>query len=134
MLLKILPPEHEDFGGDSEFEVRNMAFDIYNLIQSKEVREYLREHRKFKVLEQEVIIRNSYYTIEEKLEFLKQLLVETRDDMTVDKSDMELLEDKIWVDYNDRQIDIISLTYPQLDMCDHFLSYDWIERAEGIRE
>ena len=35
-----------------------MAFDIYNLIQSKEVREYLREHRKFKVLEQEIIIRN----------------------------------------------------------------------------
>ena len=71
-----------------------MAFDVYNLIQSKEVREYLREHRKFKVLEQEVIIRNSYYTIEEKLEFMKQLLAETKDDMTVDKSDMELLEER----------------------------------------
>ena len=72
-----------------------MAFDVYNLIQSKEVREYLREHRKFKVLEQEVIIRNSYYTIEEKLEFMKQLLAETKDAMTVDESDMELLEERV---------------------------------------
>ena len=53
-----------------------MAFDVYNLIQSKEVREYLRKHRKFKALEQEVIIRNSYYTIEQKLEFMKQLLTD----------------------------------------------------------
>ena len=51
-----------------------MAFDVYSLIRSEEVREYLRKHRKFKVLEQEVIIRNSYYTIEQKLEFMKQLL------------------------------------------------------------
>ena len=53
-----------------------MAFDVYSLIRSEEVREYLRKHRKFKVLEQEVIIRNSYYTIEQKLEFMKQLLSE----------------------------------------------------------
>ena len=41
-----------------------MGFDIYDLIKSNEVREYLREHRRFTPLEQEVIIRNSYYTIE----------------------------------------------------------------------
>lgn len=72
-----------------------MAFDVYSLIQSKEVREYLRKNRKFKILEQEIIIHNSYYTIEEKLEFMKQLLAEAQDDRTVDKFDMELLEEKV---------------------------------------
>lgn len=72
-----------------------MAFDIYNLIQSKEVREYLREHRKFKVLEQEIIIRNSYYTIEEKLEFMKQLLADTKDDITVERDEWKLFEEKV---------------------------------------
>ena len=72
-----------------------MAFDIYNLIQSEEVREYLREHRKFKVLEKEIIIRNSYYTIEEKLEFMKQLLADTKVDMTVDRDDWKLFEEKV---------------------------------------
>lgn len=43
-------------------------------------------------------------------------------------------ENKIWVEYNDRQVDIIDLPYPQLDICDHFLTYDWIERAEEIGE
>ena len=41
---------------------------------------------------------------------------------------------KIWVEYNDRPVDVISLTYPQLDMYDKFLSYDWIERAHVIEE
>lgn len=71
-----------------------MAFDIYNLIQSKEVREYLREHRKFKVLEQEIIIRNSYYTIEQKLEFMKRLLTETKEG-TTDDEELEILEEKV---------------------------------------
>ncbi len=70
-----------------------MGFDVYNLIQSKEVREYLRKHRKFKVLEQEVIIRNSYYPIEQKLEFMKQLLCETKE--VVDKEELELLEERV---------------------------------------
>lgn len=72
-----------------------MAFDVYNLIQSREVREFLREHRKFKLLEQEVIIRNSYYTIGQKLEFMKQLLAEAKDDTSVDKSDREIFEEKV---------------------------------------
>lgn len=71
-----------------------MAFDVYNLIQSKEVREYLRKHRKFKALEQEVIIRNSYYTIEQKLEFMKQLLTETKEE-TSDDEELEMLEEKV---------------------------------------
>lgn len=71
-----------------------MAFDVYNLIQSKEVREYLRKERKFKALEQEVIIRNSYYTIEQKLEFMKQLLTETKEE-TSDDEELELLEEKV---------------------------------------
>ena len=48
-----------------------MGFDVYSLIQSEEVREYLQKNRKFKALEQELIIRYSYYTIEQKLEFMK---------------------------------------------------------------
>lgn len=36
-------------------------------------------------------------------------------------------EGKIWVEYNNRQVDIIDLSYPQLDMVDKFLTYDWIE-------
>ena len=71
-----------------------MGFDIYNLIQSKEVREYLRKHRKFNVLEQEVIIRNSYYTIEQKLEFMKLLLKEAKQEF-VDKEELELLENRV---------------------------------------
>ncbi|NLG05713.1 MAG: hypothetical protein GX567_18090 [Clostridia bacterium] len=54
-----------------------MAFDIYNLIRLAEVKNYLRENKKFTVLEQETIIRSSYYPIEEKLKYLKQLLKET---------------------------------------------------------
>lgn len=34
------------------------------------------------------------------------------------------------VEYNDRQEDIIDLSYLQLDMVDKFLTYDWIERAD----
>ena len=71
-----------------------MAFDIYDLIQSKEVREYLRKHRKFKASEQEVIIRNSYYPIEQKLEFMKQLLTETKEESS-DKEELELLEERV---------------------------------------
>jgi len=71
-----------------------MAFDVYDLIQAKEVREYLRKHRKFSVLEQEVIIRYSYYTIEKKLEFMKQLLCETKEE-SVDKGEVELLEERV---------------------------------------
>ena len=71
-----------------------MGFDVYNLIQSKEVREHLRKHRKFKPLEQEVIIRNSYYTIEQKLEFMKQLLVEVRG-RDGDREELELLEERV---------------------------------------
>lgn len=71
-----------------------MAFDVYDLIQSKEVREYLRKHRKFKALEQELIIRYSYYPIEQKLEFMKQLLCETKEE-TVDKEELKLLEEKV---------------------------------------
>ena len=32
-------------------------------------------------------------------------------------------------EYNNRQVDIIDLSYPQLDMYDKFMTYDWIERA-----
>lgn len=71
-----------------------MGFDVYSLIQSEEVREYLRKHRKFKALEQEVIIRNSYYTIEQKLEFMKQLLTKTKEE-TSDDEELELLEEKV---------------------------------------
>lgn len=71
-----------------------MGFDIYNLIRSKEVREHLRKHRKFKPLEQEVIIRNSYYTIEQKLEFMKQLLVEVRG-RDGEREELELLEERV---------------------------------------
>ena len=71
-----------------------MAFDVYRLIRSEEVREYLRKHRKFKVLEQEVIIRNSYYTIEEKLEFMKQLLAEAMKDEE-DKEAIRFLEERV---------------------------------------
>lgn len=71
-----------------------MAFDVYNLIQAKEVREYLRKHRKFSVLEQEVIIRYSYYTIEQKLKFMKQLLYQTKEE-SVDKEELELLEERV---------------------------------------
>ena len=71
-----------------------MAFDVYDLIHSKEVREYLRKHRKFKVLEQEVIIRNSYYTIEQKLEFMKQPLIETKRESCY-KEEMEILEERV---------------------------------------
>lgn len=73
-----------------------MGFDVYNLIQSKEVREHLRKHRKFKPLEQEVIIRNSYYTIEQKLEFMKQLLLDARG-MDRDKEELEILEERMKV-------------------------------------
>ena len=41
-------------------------------------------------------------------------------------------EDKIWVEYQDREIDIIDLSYPQLNFCSKFLTYDWIERADEI--
>ena len=71
-----------------------MGFDIYDLIRSKEVREHLRKHRKFKPLEQEVIIRNSYYTIEQKLGFMKQLLVEVRG-MGGAREELELLEERV---------------------------------------
>ena len=71
-----------------------MAFDVYSLIRSEEVREYLREHRKFKALEQEAIIRNSYYTIEQKLEFMKQLLVEVKESEG-SKEELELLEERV---------------------------------------
>lgn len=71
-----------------------MGFDIYNLIRSKEVREHLRKHRKFKPLEQEVIIRNSYYAIEQKLEFMKQLLVEVRG-MDGAREEQKLLEERV---------------------------------------
>ena len=71
-----------------------MAFDVYDLIRSKEVREYLWKHRKVKVLEQEVIIRNSYYTIEQKLEFMKQLLIETKRESCY-KEELEILEERV---------------------------------------
>jgi len=38
-----------------------MAFDVYGLIRSKEMQTYLRKNRAFTPLEQEFIIRNSYY-------------------------------------------------------------------------
>ena len=41
-----------------------------------------------------------------------------------------IIEDKIWVEYNNRQVDVIDLSYPQLDMFDNLLTYDWIESAE----
>ena len=71
-----------------------MGFDVYSLIRSEEVREYLRKHRKFTVLEQEVIIRNSYYTIEQKLVFMRQLLAEASKDGE-DKGAIRLLEDRV---------------------------------------
>jgi len=43
-------------------------------------------------------------------------------------------ENKIWGENNDRQVDIIDLSYAQLDMCDHFLTYDWVERADEVGE
>ena len=43
-------------------------------------------------------------------------------------------EDKIWVEYNNRQVDIIDLSSPQLDRYDKFLTYDWIERADEVGE
>lgn len=70
-----------------------MEFDIYSLIQSVEVREYLRKWRKFKLLEQDVIIRNSYYTIEQKLKFIKQLVEVTRKDRRNEK-ELKVLEEK----------------------------------------
>lgn len=71
-----------------------MGFDVYSLIQSEEVREYLRKYRKFKILEQEAIIRYSYYTIEQKLEFMKQLLAETKEE-TNDSEELEMLKEKV---------------------------------------
>ena len=72
----------------------SMGFDVYNLIQSKEVREHLRKYRKFKPLEQDIIIRNSYYSIEQKLEFMKQLLDDVRE-MNGEREELELLEERV---------------------------------------
>lgn len=71
-----------------------MEFDIYSLIQSVEMREYLRKYRKFKPLEQEVIIRNSYYPIEQKLMFMKQLVEETRKTKR-NEEELKILEEKV---------------------------------------
>ncbi len=54
-----------------------MAFDIYSIIRSKTVGEHLRKNRIFTALEQEYLIRNSYYSVEQKLVWMKQLLEDT---------------------------------------------------------
>ncbi len=76
-----------------------MAFDVYSLMKSEEVREYLRKNRKFTPLEQEAIIRHSYYPIEEKLKFLKMLLDDTNREKSglwdeTRKEEQRLLEER----------------------------------------
>ena len=68
-----------------------MAFDVYGLIKSEEIREYLRNNVVFRALEQARMIRNSYYSIERKLEFLHQLLEGT---MT-SSADFALMEESV---------------------------------------
>jgi len=68
-----------------------MAFDVYGLIKSEEIREYLRNNVVFRALEQARMIRNSYYSIEMKLEFLHQLLEGT---MT-SSADFALMEESV---------------------------------------
>lgn len=72
-----------------------MGWDIYSLIKSSEVREYFMKNRKFTPLEQEVIIRNSYYSIEQKLEFMKKLLQETISQGQLPEKEIEILAEKV---------------------------------------
>lgn len=51
-----------------------MVFDIYSIIQSKMVGDFLRNNRIFSALEQEYLIRKSYHSIEQKLIWMKELL------------------------------------------------------------
>lgn len=67
-----------------------MAFDVYGLIRSEEMQTYLRKNRAFTPLEQEFIIRNSYYPLEQKIEWLKELLEET-----AECREKEILEERM---------------------------------------
>lgn len=67
-----------------------MAFDVYGLIRSKEMQTYLRKNRVFTPLEQEFIIRKSYYPLEQKLEWMKELLEET-----AECREREILEERV---------------------------------------
>lgn len=97
-----------------------MAFDVYSLMKSEEIREYLRENRQFTPLEQETIIRHSYYPIEQKMEFFRQLLEETN------REEQGLGDDEVM------KVDALDVSYPLLNMCDKYMTYDWIERAEEV--
>lgn len=66
-----------------------MAFDIYSIIHSRTVGEYLRGNRIFSSLEQEFLIRNSYYSVEQKLDWMKQVLE------TAVGSDVPILEERV---------------------------------------
>lgn len=48
-------------------------FNVYDLMHSAEIREYLRTHKTFTPLEQGQIIAKSYYPVEDKISMLRQL-------------------------------------------------------------
>ena len=49
------------------------GFNVYDLMHSAEIREYLRTHKTFTPLEQGHIIAKSYYSVEDKISMLHQL-------------------------------------------------------------
>lgn len=57
-----------------------MAFDVYGLMRSEEIRNFLRENRPFTPLEQALIIWYGFYPVKQKLAFMKQLLNETEEE------------------------------------------------------
>lgn len=52
-------------------------FNVYDLMKSAEIREYLRTHKTFEPLEQGQIIAKSYYPVEDKISMLHQLAAQT---------------------------------------------------------
>lgn len=71
-----------------------MGFDIYKLIHSEEVREHLRKCHKFTLLDQEMIIRNSFYPVECKLTYMNELLNEAEKEVG-DKREISIFEEKV---------------------------------------
>ena len=50
------------------------GFSVYDLMHSAEIREYLRTHKTFTLLEQGQIIAKSYYPVEDKISMFHQLV------------------------------------------------------------
>lgn len=108
-------------------------FNVYDLMHSAEIREYLRTHKTFTPLEQGQIIAKSYYPVEDKISMLHQLAVQASgEDKAAIEETAKMLSAALEEIYHPAGRILYALTRYSFDSLSKLNGYDIFRECQGL--